>query len=330
MNSNTINTFLSKCQIFYCDCQKSLIWGYRYRFNGKENDNETYGSGNAYDFGARIYDSRLGRWLSLDPLYMLYPFSTPYNFSLNNPIFFKDHDGRDIIPTNQFNKSKYAMVFCKILTNLETMPHAKKYILPFLSPDKIVILQYHNTFEYNQDNIYGVTNKIDKTFIDAKKWELNLPKGQNNYGITFNSAKMFEIDNEQPSGSGGLWGQALSEVGIFMTIIHEFQHANGAHHTDMVRNSNYQSDMKNSLVEYFGPNKFSSEQLEALSWVGLEGSDKFKEIYGEANSDSYRFWYATVTALMYEGCGSGNSNGTLIEMKNEKPASSISAENCGE
>ena len=37
---------------------------YRYGFNGMENDNEVYGERNAIDFGARIYDSRLGRWLS--------------------------------------------------------------------------------------------------------------------------------------------------------------------------------------------------------------------------------------------------------------------------
>jgi hypothetical protein len=40
---------------------------YRYGFNGMGNDNEvTENSGDYLDFGARIYDSRLGRWLALD------------------------------------------------------------------------------------------------------------------------------------------------------------------------------------------------------------------------------------------------------------------------
>jgi RHS repeat-associated protein len=39
---------------------------YRYGFNGKEKNNEISGEGNSYDFGARIYDPRLGRWLSTD------------------------------------------------------------------------------------------------------------------------------------------------------------------------------------------------------------------------------------------------------------------------
>src|SRR5690606_36422730 len=47
--------------------------GYRYGFNGMEKDNEVKGKGNSYDFGARMYDSRLGRWLSIDPLTGKYP-----------------------------------------------------------------------------------------------------------------------------------------------------------------------------------------------------------------------------------------------------------------
>ena len=45
---------------------------YRYGFNGMEKDDEVKGSGNSYDFGARMYDSRLGRWLSIDALSHVY------------------------------------------------------------------------------------------------------------------------------------------------------------------------------------------------------------------------------------------------------------------
>jgi len=69
---------------------------YQFGFNGMEQDDEVKGSGNSYDFGARIYDPRLGRWLSLDPLAKKYPGWSPYNFSLNNPVFYYDIDGRDV------------------------------------------------------------------------------------------------------------------------------------------------------------------------------------------------------------------------------------------
>ena len=43
--------------------------GYRFGFNGMEKDDEVKGSGNQYDYGFRIYDPRLGRFLSVDPLF---------------------------------------------------------------------------------------------------------------------------------------------------------------------------------------------------------------------------------------------------------------------
>ena len=70
---------------------------YRYGFNGAEKDNEIKGEGNSLDFGARMYDSRLGRWLSLDPLMHKYAGVSAYNFCLNNPNIYVDKDGRDAI-----------------------------------------------------------------------------------------------------------------------------------------------------------------------------------------------------------------------------------------
>lgn len=70
---------------------------YRYGFNGMENDNEIKGEGNSVDFGARMYDPRLGRWQALDPLAAKYPSMSPYNFVGNSPIMFIDPDGRKII-----------------------------------------------------------------------------------------------------------------------------------------------------------------------------------------------------------------------------------------
>jgi RHS repeat-associated protein len=67
--------------------------GYRYGFNGKENDREVKGDGNQYDYGFRIYDSRIGRFLSVDPLTKTYPWYTPYQFAGNKPIWATDVDG---------------------------------------------------------------------------------------------------------------------------------------------------------------------------------------------------------------------------------------------
>ncbi len=66
---------------------------YRYGFNGKENDNEVKGEGNQQDYGMRIYDTRLGRFLSVDPLARSYPMLTPYQFASNSAVTNIDLDG---------------------------------------------------------------------------------------------------------------------------------------------------------------------------------------------------------------------------------------------
>ena len=40
-----------------------------------------------------MYDPRIGRFLSLDPLTKTYPWYTPYQFAGNKPIWAKDIDG---------------------------------------------------------------------------------------------------------------------------------------------------------------------------------------------------------------------------------------------
>lgn len=68
--------------------------GYRYGFNSMEKDDEMYNvQGSSYDFGARMYNSRLGRWMSVDPQFKKQPGWSTYKGFLDNPIIFIDPDG---------------------------------------------------------------------------------------------------------------------------------------------------------------------------------------------------------------------------------------------
>ncbi len=68
---------------------------YRFGFNGKEKNSE-FNSDN-YDFGARIYDGRIGRWFSVDPLTIKYPSYSPFHFGYCNPLITIDLDGNENI-----------------------------------------------------------------------------------------------------------------------------------------------------------------------------------------------------------------------------------------
>ncbi len=57
------------------------------------------------DYGMRIYDPRLGRFLSVDPLRNQFPFYTPYQYAGNKPIRFVDLDGEEEANPSFFTKA---------------------------------------------------------------------------------------------------------------------------------------------------------------------------------------------------------------------------------
>lgn len=62
----------------------------RYKFNGKELDEET----GFYYYGARYYNPKFSIWLSVDPLAEKFPNMSPYVYCNDNPINMIDPDGR--------------------------------------------------------------------------------------------------------------------------------------------------------------------------------------------------------------------------------------------
>jgi RHS repeat-associated protein len=90
---------------------------YRFGFNGKENDNEVKGTGNQQDYGMRIYDPRLGRFLSVDPLTSSYPELTPYQFASNRPIDGIDLDGLEYIAYHHYYGGKMTATRFYLMTD---------------------------------------------------------------------------------------------------------------------------------------------------------------------------------------------------------------------
>lgn len=103
--------------------------GYRFGFNGKEIDDET----ELQDYGFRIYDSWLCRFLGTDPLTKQYPELTPFQFASNTPIQAIDLDGLEAFFIHGTTSSS------KRWTGT---PNAKIAVLLFLS---ITNTKYYNT-----------------------------------------------------------------------------------------------------------------------------------------------------------------------------------------
>jgi RHS repeat-associated protein len=81
--------------------------GYRYGFNGKEKDDQGEWGMTNYDYGFRIYNPGIGRFLSVDPLTSKYPFYTPYQFAGNKPIWAIDIDGLEEFFMHKGNTASY-------------------------------------------------------------------------------------------------------------------------------------------------------------------------------------------------------------------------------
>ena len=114
--------------------------GYRYGFNGKYKDNEINGNGNQYDYGFRIYNPRLGKFLSVDPLTKSYPWYTPYQFAGNKPIWALDFDGlEEQYYQEELNNS---FLFQLILEVSNSTTVSKKFNKVLLSQNKIDVYYY--------------------------------------------------------------------------------------------------------------------------------------------------------------------------------------------
>jgi RHS repeat-associated protein len=67
---------------------------YRHLFQGQEHDDEINDAvGTSYAYTFRMHDPRIGRFLSIDPLAAKYPYWTPYAFSGNMVIQYRELEG---------------------------------------------------------------------------------------------------------------------------------------------------------------------------------------------------------------------------------------------
>ena len=89
--------------------------GYRYGFQGQEQDKEWLGD-QAVNYKYRVHDPRLGRFLSIDPLAPSYPHNSPYAFSENVVINAVELEGLEKVDVNP--DGQHAQESTQVLTNL--------------------------------------------------------------------------------------------------------------------------------------------------------------------------------------------------------------------
>lgn len=94
--TKNILSYFTEKELFVSQKVSGSTYDSEFKFSGKPLDLET---GYSY-FGARYLDSKLGLWLSVDPMADKFYSTSPYMFCVGNPLSFIDYNGMDTIIFN--------------------------------------------------------------------------------------------------------------------------------------------------------------------------------------------------------------------------------------
>lgn len=130
---------------------------YRYGFNGMEKDDEMKSNGNSYDFGARQYDPRLGKFMSLDFHKYRYAYWSPYSYAANSPLRISDDGfGPDDIIAQSYTGSGNLIIYLADYSNLEWSTSMMKHQAS--GWDYVVVTDLTDAANWVQE-FYGDNNK---------------------------------------------------------------------------------------------------------------------------------------------------------------------------
>jgi RHS repeat-associated protein len=155
-----------------------------------EKDDELKGTGNSYDFGARMYDPRVGRWLSIDPLASNYPSESPYSAFRNSPILYFDQDGKEWVNAHTARVSELNKI---ALDN----PNDKKIQRDLKNERKneTKVATYIKTIQENDVALYNYIDQLKVEKINGEKVNVKVNVSIAEYDFNQKQDGMISYDN---------------------------------------------------------------------------------------------------------------------------------------
>ncbi|MDL2319786.1 hypothetical protein LJC45_01490 [Alistipes sp. OttesenSCG-928-B03] len=178
--------------------------------NGKETQ-ESLGV-NYLDYGARMYDLRIGRWHSIDPLAEKYYSHSPYSYVYNNPVLYIDPDGRDGVMSGAGTKDDPYVItanyyYHRDLLNNDQIAGLNAAIASYNNGGKSRVVKVNGEKVYVQYNLsaQGVDDvkaavQGDYIYVDDNG---NAVSNQDEYGSIICYGNSVEIDNANSDAYGG-------------------------------------------------------------------------------------------------------------------------------
>lgn len=289
--------------------------GYRYGFNGKENDKDISEGGQ--DYGMRINDVRLGRFLSVDPLTRSYPMLTPYQFASNRPIDGADLDGLEwdlriikylkqqivLQTSNEFTVklkviNQTTLSDEKLKAHLNSVKFGAEQILQTLYESPEYKEKFSVKIEYDFSNTkdnpdIGFTlvavNKIEQSYID-KINGTNTLAVTSEIGNTQKNKIVMAIDNEIEVNTGMGKTTMYNPLGRqSKSLAEEIGHTGSLGHVGINRFNDRPDETSQNVIDYTGatdPNTNVMIQRGTAGAFSTMNGSQFKKITEQIEKDT--------------------------------------------
>ena len=138
---------------------------YRFGYTGHEKESDL--AEGVYITEYRLLDTRLGRWMSVDPLFVKYPDMSSYNYCGGNPIVFWDPDGKQVGIKSEKDGKKVIEKNVVILEyKLSPITEGKGPIKK--ATNKVKEVSNKMKKEYNESREKRIKESIEKGYSGAK------------------------------------------------------------------------------------------------------------------------------------------------------------------
>ncbi|MDR5591670.1 RHS repeat-associated core domain-containing protein [Christiangramia sp. SM2212] len=237
---------------------------YRYGFQGQEKDDELKGEGNSINYKYRMFDPRIGRFFSRDPLEKSFPWNSPYAFSENRIIDGVELEGKEWsvsiygpskeneVTTVEINLKIKVINSSKILTDKTKVD---KLLLGAQSEFKKVYSQFdkNNNVQYSAHLEYEILDKVPAEGLsDSFVVKLNdlktqtLTRGGRTFrGIIAGSTPKGRTQSTLVNVGLSIDGVMRQIDGIIRTTLHELGHSGGLPHPFSIDNDIRSVDQTN-------------------------------------------------------------------------------------
>ena len=278
---------------------------YDYGFNGMLKDDEVKGEGNSYDFGARMYDPRVGRFLSIDPKFKKFAELSPYNAFNSNPIVFADPTGESGIVTItegvDGNPGTIKISMSAVLYGKGASPElaaaTKSSLMKSFESQNLTYMV--NGSEYNVELDLEVSSHSDASAFDGAQGAFSNSSPNDDYSLNFirvedfNQAQKIKGDSDgwaafsygHEQGSVSEWGQAGGNSGFIITddilsdpttLLHELFHGLFSEHNmvDKLVSEVAMSLPKNTPADLFSNIEKNMQTLDSKGKQVLDASKR--------------------------------------------------------